>query len=76
MPYDTITQLPASIRASLPDDALKIYRTAYNAAWNEYADADKRRDDRDRQATAHRVAWDAVRQKYENRDGRWTKSSE
>ena len=33
MPYDTNTDLPASVRNHLPVDAQDIYRKAFNHAW-------------------------------------------
>ena len=72
MPYGKITELPDSVRDNLPKHAQEIYKEAYNSAWDEYADADDRRGDDSREETAHRVAWTAVKKKYEkNDDGRW-----
>jgi cation transport regulator len=65
MPYDTNSDLPNSVRDNLPEGAQTIYRKAFNGAWDEYADRD------DQEATAHKVAWSAVKQRYEKRDDRW-----
>ncbi len=36
MQYETVKQLPVTIRDVLPDKAKEIYRTAYNQVWEEY----------------------------------------
>jgi cation transport regulator len=72
MPYQTITELPESVQNSLPRHGQDIYKDAFNSAWNEYKDPSKRRGDADREETAHRVAWSAVKERYEkDEDGRW-----
>jgi cation transport regulator len=76
MPYDSISELPKSVRESLPEGAQKIYRAAYNSAWDEYADPDDRRGDASREETSHRIAWAAVEKKYEKKDDRWVKSGD
>jgi cation transport regulator len=49
---------------------------AYNSAWDEYADKDKRRGDASREEVAHKVAWNAVKNKYEKKkNGRWSRKS-
>ncbi len=72
MPYDSTSDLPDSVTDNVPKHAQEIYRAAYNSAWDEYKDADDRRGDASREETAHRVAWAAVKQKYEKDDqGEW-----
>lgn len=72
MPYATIDDLPASVRDHTPKHAQEIYKEAFNGAWAEYRDADDRRGDASREETAHRVAWAAVKRKYEKGDDdRW-----
>lgn len=72
MPYAHNSDLPESVRDHLPDHAQAIYREAFNHAWDEYADASARRGDESREETAHKVAWSAVKAKYERgADGRW-----
>ena len=73
MPYERNDDLPESVRDHLPQGAQTIYREAFNSAWEQYADADKRRDDASREETAHRVAWAAVKQSYEKQGDRWVK---
>ncbi len=76
MPYKSITDLPDSVRDNLPQHAQEIYQEAYNHAWDEYADSEKRRDDASREEVAHRVAWAAVKQSYhKNAQGRWVKKN-
>lgn len=65
MPYDTLRELPDSVRDKLPKHAQEIYKEAYNSAWDEYKDARDRRGDADREETAHKVAWSAVKKTYE-----------
>lgn len=74
VPYDRNADLPESVREGLPEHAQDIYREAYNSAWQQYKDPEKRRGDESREATAHQVAWAAVKDKYEkNRQGEWVK---
>lgn len=54
MPYDKISELPDSIKDNLPKHAQEIYRAAYNSAWEQYADPDKRRGDASREEVATR----------------------
>lgn len=73
MPYTSNDDLPQSVRDSLPQGAQTIYREAFNSAWEQYADPDKRRDDASQEETAHRVAWAAVKKSYEKQGDNWTK---
>ncbi|KIG18721.1 Cation transport regulator chaB [Enhygromyxa salina] len=51
---------------SLPAHAQDIYREAFNSAWDQYKEREDRRDaDDSREETAHKVAWAAVKKKYE-----------
>jgi len=60
----------------LPKHAQEIYKEAYNSAWDEYADPSDRRGDASREETAHKVAWAAVKQKYEKQGDRWVKKGD
>lgn len=60
MPYASIDDLPSSVRAHLPAHAKEIYLAAFNNAWIQYAS----RDLAQREETAHRVAWAAVKHTY------------
>jgi len=71
MPYDTINELPDAVKNTLPDHAREIYRAAFNNAWTEYAESEDRKDGASREEVAHRVAWAAVKKKYEKKDGSW-----
>jgi len=72
MPYSTTTNLPASVKNVLPDHAQAIYKEAFNTAWEQYKYPDERRGDSDREETAHKVAWTAVKEKYaKDAGGRW-----
>ena len=72
MPYQSTNELPESVRNVLPEHAQEIYKEAFNSAWDEYKDPSQRRDDADHEEVAHRVAWSAVKQKYEKGDdGKW-----
>jgi cation transport regulator len=62
MRYETVKQLPATIRDVLPDEAKEIYRKAYNQAWEEYQqDANRGLN---QQSLAHQQAWGAVKQEF------------
>lgn len=65
MPYKKLTELPDSVKDNLPPHAQEIYKEAYNSAWEQYKAPEERRGDASREETAHRVAWAAVKQKYE-----------
>jgi len=73
MPYDKIGELPDRIKENLPKDAQKIFKEVYNHAWNQYSDPDKRRGDASQEEAANRVAWSAVKKKYEKKNDRWVK---
>lgn len=74
MPYKKLSDLPDSVRDNVPKHAQEIYMAAYNSAWDEYKDPSDRHGDASREETAHKVAWAAVKQKYEKAEnGRWVK---
>jgi cation transport regulator len=62
MPYGDNSQLPLSVSGRLPIHAQDIYREAFNHAWVEYGQDE---------VVAARVAWAAVKRRYEKRRGRW-----
>jgi cation transport regulator len=77
MPYETLNELPESVRDNLPSHAQEIYKEAFNSAWEQYADPEKRRDDASREEVAHRVAWAAVKQEYfKNDKGEWVRDND
>jgi cation transport regulator len=62
MPYQALKDLPESVRAHLPKHAQEIFRAAFNSAEDEYHEEER----------AFRVAWAAVKDKYEKGDdGDW-----
>lgn len=68
MPYETIKDLPGSVRDNLPEHAQDIYRAAFNSAWDQYGHDEPR---------AHRVAWGAVEKEYhKNADGEWVRDKD
>ena len=71
MPYQSLSALPESVRKSLPRAAQEIYLAAFNNAWDEYSDPGDRRGEASREETAHKVAWAAVKQKYEKTGDKW-----
>lgn len=76
MPYSNRSELPDSVKNVLPEHAQDIYKEAYNNAWEQYADPSERRGDSSREEAAHKVAWNAVKQKYEkDQNGTWRKKS-
>ena len=72
MPYKSIDDLPDSVGNNLPKHAQEIYKEAFNSAFDEYKD----RGGDEREATAHRVAWSAVKKKYrkDEASGKWVEA--
>lgn len=71
MPYRSNRELPHSVKDNLPSHAQDIYREAFNSAYDEYEDPEDRRGKASRDEVAHKVAWSAVKQKYEKDGGEW-----
>lgn len=74
MPYQKREELPESVLNALSDvpHAQDIYKEAYNSAFEQYKEPEDRRDDQDREETAHAVAWNAVKEKYsKGEDDKW-----
>ncbi len=71
MPYDSVSDLPDKVKDNLPKHAQEIYMKAFNNAHVEYKDPKDRIGVSSRGATAHKVAWSAVENTYEKRDGEW-----
>lgn len=76
MPYRSLAELPDAVKDHLPKHAQEIYKEAYNSAWEQYADPEKRRGDASREETAHKVAWAAVKDKYEKHGDRWVRKKD
>lgn len=68
MPYATLADLPPATRR-LPPHAQEIFRSAFNSAWQTYADRGPRRQEE----SAFRVAWAAVKREYEKHGGKWVR---
>ena len=66
MPYDSIRDLPDSVKENIPKHAREIYMAAFNSAWEEYGHQEVR---------AHKVAWAAVKNDYQKNEetGKWEK---
>lgn len=71
MPYQSRSELPDSVRNVLPKAAQDIFRAAFNSAWEQYKDPDEREGDDSREEVSFKVAWAAVKEKYEKRDDKW-----
>lgn len=76
MPYSTINELPVSVKTNLPEHAQEIYKEAFNSAYQQYENPGERRGDADREETAHKVAWAAVKKAgyQKGTDDTWHKS--
>ncbi|KON85466.1 cation transporter [Sporosarcina globispora] len=67
MPYDKLSDLPDSVKDNLPHHTQEIFKEAFNSASEEY----------DEEETPFKVAWSAVKKKYEkNDDDKWVKKEE
>lgn len=76
MPYQSRSSLPESVKHVLPAHGQDIYIAAFNNAWDEYKDKKNRKDDSSREEVSHKVAWAAVKQKYEKGDDdKWHKKT-
>ena len=71
MPYKSISALPDSVKNVLPQHAQEIYQAAFNNAWNEYKEPQKRTIKASREEIAHKVAWVAVKKKYVKKGDNW-----
>jgi cation transport regulator len=71
MPYATNDDLPPGVRHALPPHALDIFRAAFNGAWRQHAERGDLTE-----AMAFRIAWAAVKKKYEKVAGAWVLRSD
>jgi cation transport regulator len=76
MPYKDLNDLPENVKDNLPKHAQEIYRAAFNHAWEQYKDPDDRYGNDDRETVAHKVAWSAVKGKYEKRGDGWVEKDD
>lgn len=65
MSYSKLEQLPKGVKENLPQHAQEIYKEAFNSAMETYE------DEKDTEVHAHRVAWSAVKSKYEKIGETW-----
>lgn len=74
MPYKSKKELPKQVKGNLPEGAQEIYQDAFNNAEDFYADPKKRRNkSEDKDTVAAKVAWNAVKNKYEKKGEEWVK---
>jgi len=72
MVYNKNEQLPERVTGVLPKGAQTAYRKAYNNAFDQYKEPEKRRGPESREEAALKVAWSAVKKKYKKgKDGNW-----
>jgi len=76
MPYKNLKDLPGRIKNNLPKHAQEIYKEAYNNAWKQYKDPKERKGNTTREEVSHKVAWAAVKQKYEKVKDEWQKKED
>jgi len=75
MPFKNTSQLPASVKNVLPEDAQEIFVAAYNKSWQQYPMFGERQGRSPREDTAMKVAWSAVKKEYKQNEetGQWEK---
>ncbi len=71
MPYNSLSELPDQVKDNLPKHAQEIYKEAFNSAWQQYENPEDRYGDDSREEVAHKVAWSAVKEKYEKQAEKW-----
>jgi cation transport regulator len=69
MPYSNIDQLPPAVRNNLPVGAQRIFVKAFNSRYSELKPGES-------EVEAFKIAWGAVKRKYEKRNGEWVLKSE
>lgn len=67
MPYQQLDDLPGGVTNNLPKHAQEIYKAAFNSALKQYE------EEYNTEEIAHRVAWSAVKEKYEKHGDSWRK---
>ncbi len=71
--YKSNEDLPDNLKDLLPPHAQHIYMKSHNRAMWQYADPKNRKYGGTQEEAAHRVAWNAVKSKYEKDEntGKW-----
>ncbi|MBB3062220.1 ChaB family protein [Microbulbifer rhizosphaerae] len=68
MPYQSINELPKNVKNPLPKHAQEIYKEAFNSAEQQH------KGKSDTEERAAKIAWNAVKEKYEKGDDdKWHK---
>ncbi len=72
MPFNLKNDLPDRVKNVLPAHAQDIYKEAFNSAYDAYEDKKGRHADASREEVSHKIAWNAVKQKYyKGDDNKW-----
>lgn len=66
MPYSSRSDLPDQVKDNLPKDAQKIYKEAFNSAYDQHH-SDER---------ASKIAWGAVKKQYHKEGDDWVKDKD
>ncbi len=74
--YESIDELPDTIRDLLPREAQKLYLEAYNRSWEAYEK--DRESAMSREAVANRDGWTAVQREFtkDDKTGTWYPAGE
>jgi cation transport regulator len=68
--YESLDDLPDGVKNNLPLHAQEIYKSTFNHAYKEH------KHEKDTESIAHRIAWSAVKQTYEQSgSGTWYKKA-
>ncbi len=76
MPHTSRNHLPENVKNVLPPHAQEIYQKAFNNAWEEYQNPEKRRGSESREDVSHKVAWAAVKAKFQKKGDTWIAKEE
>ncbi|MEO8396251.1 MAG: ChaB family protein [Chloroflexota bacterium] len=73
MSYQISREHPACVTNRLPQHAQALYLKAFKIAWDQYASMSSRRANETREEAAHKIAWSAVENIYEQdeKSGTW-----
>jgi cation transport regulator len=75
-PYETIANLPDTIKDILPEEAQRIYLETYQRSWETYEEGQG--GEMGQEAVAHRDGWNAVKRDYvkDEKSAQWYKKGE